>query len=57
VSWDLKRANAIRITSAIGFKIVLVCESPQEHKQVPKIGREAAAATGSGVHDMLPSYL
>jgi hypothetical protein len=34
VSWDLKKANAIRITSAIGFKIVFVCESSEEHKQV-----------------------
>ena len=54
VSWDLKRANAIRITSAIGFKIVLVCESPQEHKQV-NLGTEVAAAAIVG-KEMPQSY-
>ncbi len=51
VSWDLKRANAIRITSAIGFKIVLVCESPQEHKQViPRSAAPAVAAASLAAH-------
>ncbi len=52
VSWDLKRANAIRITSAIGFKIVLVCESPQEHKQV----NPRSAVTTEWQSDCMPSH-